>query len=85
MKPAQLTSTLALTLLLAMTAVAQQTPNFAGKWTVIPDPAATAGPGGSAVHPGDAYDSAGRHQAGRHVDNNHSLDADGGVHEHVQA
>lgn len=54
MKPAQLTSTLALALLLAMTAVAQQTPNFAGKWTVIPDPAATAGPGGSAVIKQDA-------------------------------
>ena len=44
MKRPQLTSTLVLTMLVSA-AIAQQTPNFAGKWTVIPDPSGAGGPG----------------------------------------
>jgi len=36
---------LALAFVTAMTALAQTPPDFAGKWTVVPDPAATGGPG----------------------------------------
>lgn len=46
MKRAQLTSTILLALVLSATAIAQQAPDFAGKWTMVPDPAATGGMGG---------------------------------------
>ena len=46
MKRAQLTSTILFALVLSATAIAQQTPNFAGKWTMVPDPAVSGGMGG---------------------------------------
>jgi hypothetical protein len=39
-------STITLTAILLATVVSAQTPNFAGKWTLVPDPAAAGGMGG---------------------------------------
>jgi hypothetical protein len=39
-------STITLAAILLTTVASAQTPNFAGKWTLVPDPAATGGMGG---------------------------------------